>query len=390
MLSTLNGVKVLDFGIYFAGPYNPRLLADLGADVIKLETLEGDLLRPTVKPFMAGSRGKRSIAIDLKNPEGRAVAHRLAAWADVATHNMRPGVAERLGMDYATLRAINPAIIYAYAPGWGSSGPDADRPGFAPLFGGFCGLQHEAVGEGNVPVPPVGNEDNGNGLVGAAAILMALYRRKRTGEGLYLENPQVNATLLMGMHLMRRPDGRVVGSRRLDPERVGIHPLDRLYPTAEGWLALSARLDREFDRLTAVAGFEHLAGDHRYLNDDARRTNADDLQKAIIDVLANDTASGWAARFEAAGVPCEVATGRDAQQRFFDDPHHVEVGRVERYQHAVWGEVRDVAVMLRLSNASSRPGRPAPEVGEHTDEIMATLGYSPDEVSSLRDRSALR
>ncbi|MGE3442140.1 MAG: CaiB/BaiF CoA transferase family protein [Acidimicrobiia bacterium] len=390
MLSTLTGVKVLDFGIYFAGPYNPRLLSDLGADVIKLETLEGDLLRPTVKPFNAASRGKRSIAVDLKNPKGREVAHRLAAWADVATHNMRPGVAERLAMDYATLRAINPSIIYAFSPGWGSSGPDADRPGFAPLFGGFAGLQHEAAGEGNVPVPPVGNEDNGNGLVGAAAILMALFRRKRTGEGTYLENPQLNATLLMGMHLMRTPDGRVVGGRALDHDRLGIHPLDRIYPTADGWLAVCARLDREFAALGRVDGFASIVADSRYADDVSRRANAAALQAAITEVLAETSAATWAERFDAAGVPCELVPGTDAQQRFFDDPHHVEVGRVEHYQHEVWGEVRDVAVLLRLSNATEKASRPAPLVGEHTNEILAMVGYDRDEISALHDAHAVR
>ena len=390
MLSTLEGVKVLDFGIYFSGPYSPRLLADLGADVIKLESLEGDLLRPTVKPFNAAARGKRSIAVDLKNPDGLAVAHRLARWADVATHNMRPGVAERLRMDYETLRAMNPAIVYAYAPGWGSGGPDADRPGFAPLFAGFCGLQHEAAGDENPPVPPVGNEDNGNGLVGAAAVLMALYHRKRTGEGQYLENPQLNATLLMGLHLMRRPDGTVVGRRALDKARLGIHPLDRIYPTAAGWLAVSARLDDEFARLCSVPAFASLGSDERYASDELRRDHATELQETIAGFLAADSAPAWAQVFAEAGVPSEVCVTTGAQDRFFEDPHHREVGRVEEYPHDVWGTVADVAVMLRLSEARSRPGRPAPLVGEHTDEILTMVGYGPEEISKLRLADAVR
>ena len=254
-LSTLDGLKVLDFGHYFAGPYASRLLADLGAEVIKLEPLDGDLLRPTVKPFNGAQRGKRCIAVDLKHPRGNEIGRRMAAWADVVSHNLRPGVAERLSLDYASVRATNPTVIYDYAPGWGSSGPDASLPGFAPLFAGYVGLHHEAAGEGNTPVAPVGNEDNGNGLLGATAILMALYHRKRTGEGQYLEHPQLNATLLMAGHLMRRPDGSVVGSAHLDHERRGGHPLDRLYRTADGWLCLSARTDAEFARLGGVPGF---------------------------------------------------------------------------------------------------------------------------------------
>ena len=253
MLTTLQDLKVLDFGLYFAGPYASRLLADLGADVIKLEALDGDTLRPTTKPFNAAARGKRSIAVDLKTDAGRAVAHRIAATADVVTHNMRPGVAERLGMGYETIRSLNPEVIYSYAPGWGSSGPDAARSGFAPLFSGFVGLHHECAGEGNIPTSPPGNEDNGNGLLGAAAILFALYHRAQTGEGQYLEHPQLNATMLMGLHLMRGADGSVVGSMGLDHERRGVHPLDRLYRTADGWLCISARTDAEFARMTRRA-----------------------------------------------------------------------------------------------------------------------------------------
>ena len=249
---------MLDFGLYFAGPYASRLLADLGAKVIKLEPLEGDTLRPTTKPFNGAQRGKRSIAVDLKLPQGKEVAHRLVRGADVVTHNLRPGVAERLAMEYETVRQLNPEVVYAYAPGWGSSGPDAQLPGFAPLFSGYAGLHYEAAGLGNPPSAPVGNEDNGNGLVGATAILMALYHRRRSGKGQYLEHPQLNATLLMAAHLMRTADDLVVGSTNLDGQRMGGHPLDRIYATADGWLCISARTDPEFARLTQIPAFAHL------------------------------------------------------------------------------------------------------------------------------------
>ena len=190
------------------------------------------------------------------------------------SHNLRPGVAERLQMGYETIRALNPSVVYAYTPGWGSTGPDIGRPGFAPLFSGYAGLHYEAAGEGNVPVPPVGNEDNGNGLLGAAAILMALYHRRRSGQGQYLEHPQLNATLLMAMHLMGTADGAVAGSLGLDAGRLGPHPLDRLYRTADGWLCLCARTDAEFGRLGSVAGLEHLGADARFAAPADRDANA--------------------------------------------------------------------------------------------------------------------
>jgi len=389
-LTTLEGVKVLDFGHYFAGPYASRLLADLGADVIKLEPLEGDLLRPTVKPFNGAQRGKRSIAADLKHPRGQEIGHRIAAWADVASHNLRPGVAERLTMDYESLRAINPQIIYAYAPGWGSTGPDAGLPGFAPLFSGYVGLHHEAAGSANVPVAPVGNEDNGNGLLGATAILMALYHRKRTGEGQYLEHPQLNATLLMAMHLMRRADGSVAGSVGLDHDRRGGDPLDRLYRTADGWICLSARTDDEFARLAGMAGLECLASDTRFADAATRAEHRSALGDVIAQVVGTATTGVWADAFEAAGVAAEVPTGVEGPRRFFDDPEHRRDGRVEEYEHPRWGRTRDVAVMVRLSDAKSRPGRPAPEIGQHTREILGEFGYSADEITDLYDSGIVR
>jgi crotonobetainyl-CoA:carnitine CoA-transferase CaiB-like acyl-CoA transferase len=390
VLSTLEGTRVLDFGLYFAGPYASRLLADLGADVIKLEPLDGDTLRPTTMPFNAAQRNKRSIAVDLKHPDGRAVAHRLARWADVVSHNLRPGVAERLGMGYESVRSLNPDVIYAYAPGWGSTGPDAQRPGFAPLFGGYAGLHYEAAGRGNAPLPPVGNEDNGNGLLGATAILMALYHRKRTGQGQYLEHPQLNATLLMALHLMVVPDGSVVGSTNVDGRRRGCHPLDCLYRTGDGWLCLSARTDAEFARLSGVAGFESLGSDARFTGDTERSRHAEELAFVLGDVFASDTSAAWSARLTAAGVPNEIPAGADAPLQLLRNPEQLRSGRVEEYPHPRWGTTRDVALMVRLSGAERRPGRPAPEIGQHTQEVLGELGYSDEETEKLRQDGAVR
>src|SRR5581483_12218474 len=254
--------------------------------------------------------------------------------------------------------------------------PDAGLPGFAPLFSGYVGLHHEAAGAGNPPVSPVGNEDNGNGLLGATAILMALYRRKRTGEGQYLEHPQLNATLLMAMHLLRRPDGSVVGSANLHHERLGGHPLDHLYATSDGWVCLCARTAAEEARLRTVPGFDALPA----------APTTDDIGR----VFATRTSAEWGALLDAHDVPAEVPVGPDAPQRLLLDPERRRDGRVEEYPHPHWGTTQDVAVMVRLSDAKERPGRPAPELGQHTREVLGELGYGGAEVEELFSEGVVR
>src|SRR5262249_50541199 len=167
----LDGLRILDLGAYYAGPYSSRLLADLGADVIKVEPLAGDQLRGLTRPFRSAQAGKRSLAANLKD-EGLAKAvGALIGWAGIVHHNMRPGAAERLGLGQAQVTAVNPNVIYLYAPGWGSGGPHMMRQSFAPMLSGYVGASHEVAGQFNEPMPSIGNEDPGNGLLGAIAML---------------------------------------------------------------------------------------------------------------------------------------------------------------------------------------------------------------------------
>ena len=253
----LEGLRVLDAGAYYAGPFSSRLLADLGADVIKLETTLGDQLRGIQRPFRSASAGKRAISLDLKDPDLHAARDELIKWADVVLHNMRPGAADRVGLGYANVHELNPEAIYLYAPGWGSSGPDAMRQSFAPLMSGYVGLGYEVGGQYNPPMWPVGNEDPGNGLTGTVGILMALLHRTHSGTGCYVENPQLNATMTHAAHIVRQPDGTVIGGERLDPLQTGIGPLDRLYETRGGWICVVALSDNEIRRLRGGPGHHH-------------------------------------------------------------------------------------------------------------------------------------
>ena len=273
-------MRILDLGAFFAGPYASRLLADLGADVVKLEPLHGDQLRGLDRPFGSAQANKRAIAVDLKQPAGQAIARRLAAEVDIVQHNLRPGVAERLGLGYDDLRAENPALVYAYAPGWGTTGPDIQRQSFAPLMSGYVGANFEVAGQFNPPLFPLGNEDPGNGLVGAAGMLMALLHRARGGAGQLVEHPQLNATMAHVAHIVRREDGEVLGAQRLDPLQLGHGALDRLYETSDGWVCVAASAEKHLAALSEALGLD-LAGDPRFAGRDARQ--AHDYQLADVD-----------------------------------------------------------------------------------------------------------
>src|SRR4051812_31968937 len=189
MKHPLEGIRVLDFGIMFAGPYAAKQLADLGATVIKIEALTGDPMRRSQSVFNGAQRNKRSLAVDLKKPAGLEIAHKLMAGADVICHNMRPGTAEKLGIDYETARKLRADIIYLHSPAFGNGGPRRSEPAFEPLVSGMVGIEMSCGGEGaDKPGRIPANMDSGNGLLGAAGVLMALLHRKRTGEGQYVES----------------------------------------------------------------------------------------------------------------------------------------------------------------------------------------------------------
>jgi crotonobetainyl-CoA:carnitine CoA-transferase CaiB-like acyl-CoA transferase len=384
----LDGLRILDLGAYYAGPYSSRLLADLGADVIKLEPTAGDQLRGLSRPFRSAQAGKRSIAANLKDEDLAPARRALIEWADVIHHNLRPGAAERLGVGAEQVAAINPGAVYVYAPGWGSSGPDTDRQSFAPMMSGYVGVGFEVAGEHNPPLFPLGNEDPGNGLLGAVGMLMALLERARSGRGQMVENPQLNATMAHLAHVVRRPDGQVLGAGKLDPLQFGTGPLDRLYPTADGWLCLVAVTDHAISALESALGVEILA-DERFATPSGRQEHGWELGDRLGEAFERRTTAAWLAELGAAGVAAAEPRPHN-NLAFMTDPEQRRLGRVAEVEHASEGRVRELAVLVRVSDARVPAHRLAPELGEHTDEILASVGYRPDAIAELRDRGAIR
>jgi len=294
----------------------------------------------------------------------------------VVHHNLRPGAADRLGLDYDTVRAINPEIVYLYAPGWGSTGPFAMRQSFAPMLSGYVGVTYEIAGQFNPPLPPSANEDPGNGLLGAVGMLLALIHRQRTGVGQFVENPQLNASMGHMAHAVRRPDGSIIGTGRLDTLQMGFGPFERLYQTANGLIALVAYKDE--DRQAALSALQ------------VERFDDDDRQAdAIADALYERDAADVLKVLEKAGVATAIPVGRNVHT-FMNDPEQRQNGRVAELPHPVKGNVRELHVLVRTSDAEQVPHRLAPELGEHTDEILGVVGYSATEIDALRKRGVIR
>lgn len=385
--SALEGLRVLDFSSFFACGYAGRLMSDLGADVIKIETPDGDQMRPLPDVFDAAQRGKRGIVLNLKSPEGLAAAHRLVETADVVMHNLRPGKADKLGIGYETLAAINPKLIYAYLPGYGSTGPKALLKSFAPLVSGWTGLLYEGGGEGNPPTRSVfGNEDYNNGFLGAAAVLMAVEARQHTGVGDYLECPQLHSSLWTTSEHFLNTANEVVWGMRLDAGQTGFSALDRIYRTSDGWICVCARDDRGFAALMAGIGKPELAGDPRFATTRAR-DGAEAALTALLDAFFSvRTAAEAFAALDAAGAPVEVVCETSWVKSALHEPWMQKTNRVFEDKASIYGHIREFGLFNRLSATPGVRKGSAPRLGEHTRAVLAEAGYPPEAIADLITR----
>ena len=379
----LDGIRVLDLGAYYAGPFTSRMLADLGADVIKVEPVRGDQLRGLERPFFAAQAGKRSVAADLKHPELEPAVHGLIEWADVVHHNLRPGAAERLGLDYDSVAAVRPDSVYLYAPGWGSSGPHQHRQSFAPMLSGYVGVTFEVAGRYQEPMPPVGNEDPGNGLVGVVGVLLALLIRQRTGKGSYIENSQLNATMTHMAHVVRTIDGGVLGAGSLDTMQYGLSALERLFSTRDGWVCVVALDDDRAGRLGEVLGID-IRGDERFSTFESRRQHDDDLGELLEDAIAAWSTADLLKALDAENIPAIEPSGRIIHE-LMNDPDLRRRRRVAETHHAAKGNVREFDLFFTVSDAEFPSHRLAPELGADTAEVLGSLGFTEEDLARLRD-----
>lgn len=355
----LAGLKVLDLGAYLAGPFATMLLADLGAEVIKVEPPAGDAMRRLERIFAGTQRGKLGVTLKLGDPAARPALDALARWADVVHHNIRLPAARKLGIDYESLRALNPALVYCHVSSYGPRGPRKDWPGFDQLMQAACGWELENGGSGNPPMwLRFGVGDYFAALSSVFALLLAHYRRLATGEGQAVATSLLGATLLTAGEAVMRADGGVTAIERLDAAQTGVSPDHRLYRCADGWLAVAALLPEEAHRFAAL-----VEGD----------------REAWFAAQRRDTALE---RLRCAGVPCE-AVYENQGAAFHDDAGHARAGLHARYRHAVYGRLEQVGAYWDFGDLPLRLERPPPALGEHDGQVWRRIGLGEEQIRHM-------
>ena len=383
--SALN-LRVLDLTSVRSGPTAVRQLADWGADVIKIENPprpdSGDAMGgPRHGPdFQNLHRNKRSLALNLKSPDGLEIFKRLVRDADVVVENFRPGVKTRLGIDYETLRAINPRLVYASISGFGQDGPYADRPGFDQIAQGLGGLMSITGAPGGGPMRvgiPIA--DLTAGLYCAMGILVALLARERTGEGQWVQTSLLQAQVL----LLDFQAARWLMKGEVPTQAGNNHPTSiptGVFETADGPINIAVTGNAIWTRLCGVIGREQWLDDERFATASARLANRDALNPLIEAALAGETGAVWIERFNEAGVPAGPINTID---RVFEDPQVEHLGLKQTFTSPALGEVTVLGQAIKLSGAESRIVRPPPEIGEHSREILSELGFGDAEIDTF-------
>jgi crotonobetainyl-CoA:carnitine CoA-transferase CaiB-like acyl-CoA transferase len=384
----LDGIRVLDFGRAFAGPFGAMLLAGLGADVIKVATSQTDpgaSMMGTSTVLLGCEQGKRSILVDLKTPEGAEIVRRLVEQSDVVHHNMVKGVAERLGIDYQSLKAIKPDIIYCNSYMYGPEGPLSHLGGNDSLSQALTGFEWELgpAEEGNDPLYyRTGHTDTTNAMASVVAVLLALAHRDRTGEGQEVWTSLLNAALYVVSDVHLTEDGPA-NPPKLDKGQTGFGALYRLYDTQDGWIQVAAPKPNHWAAFCGAVGRPDLEGDARFATAEDRQGNRQELAELLEPLFKTQTAIQWRRRFNAAGVPSEIAINTADGELVLFDEDNIRLGLVTEQDHATAGKLRQVGQLMRFSETPSVVQR-APFVrGQHTLEIVKWLGYDDEAIDDL-------
>lgn len=400
----LEGLTIIDFASWIATPLGPSILADLGLRVIKVEPLGGEPWRDIGLMGLRTHQSKESVAVDLKTEEGRNIVYRLIERADAVVHNYRPGVPERLGIDYATLSKINPGLVYLYGAGYGSEGPYSHRSVMHPIPGAVAGGALYQAGRGSPPPPgarlsypetrsiakalSVSNEANPDvsaSMIVAVSLLMALYVKKKTGKGQYVEPTMVGTGLFVNSDDYVRFPGKP--SRRLpDPDLFGIHALYRMYESCEGWLFLACATQREWAILCRSLNRERLIDDSRFATPDSRLENDKELATILSTVFKTRPAPEWQALMVPKGVACVTIYPDDFSDFVNTDPRIKDAGLMVDQEHPLLGKYQRYGPMINFSDTKGVNLGPITVIGEHTASVLTEFGYTPDQIEDFASR----
>lgn len=395
MVLPLDGFRVLDLTRFLSGPYCTMVLAELGADVIKVERFpEGDdsrRLAPKVNgesyPFAMPNRSKRSLALDLKQAQGRETFLELARTADLVIENFRPGVVRKLGIDYPATREVKPDILYCSISGFGQTGPYRNRPGFDIMAQGVSGfLRMTGPSEGEPAKVGIAINDIAAGATAIYSILGAHLVRQRTGEGEFIDISLVDAGLAWTVW----ESGAYFGAGEV-PMPVGTRHRRstpyQAYRTADGYVTIGANTERLWERLvTSVFERPEWLEDPRFADLPSRMTHIDELQGEIEALTAGATTADWIARLDASGVPGGPVLTYDEA---LADPHVVERGMVTEVEHPVIGPMRTLGNPAKMSTTPVEVRRPAPLLGEHTTEVLQEGGFDTETIAALLEQDTI-
>jgi crotonobetainyl-CoA:carnitine CoA-transferase CaiB-like acyl-CoA transferase len=386
----LQGVRVLEITNLIAGPTAGRLLADLGADVIKLEPLEGDISRPIGRTYFFNlNANKRSLSVNTRTPEGKTVAQRVAATADVLLANLRPHATERVGLGPEVLCKLNPRLIETHVTGFGWVGPYALRPGIDPLAQALMGLSRAQGGPENQPVfySQLAPTDFTAGAMGALGTILALFARERTGVVQRVDTNLLNGGIMLSSEWFTRYTGRP--RRRLaDKGQYGLDACHRLYEVSDGWLYVVADTPEARHALCRALDGEDFWRDYAAALA-AGQANDMTLAQALAQRFAALPLGESLARLQAAGVPCAPALAGDSDI-FLNDPQAMANDMVATYQHPALGQQRVARHYVRFGHTNVLQGRPTALLGEHTREVLQEVGFGETVIAELHAQGVVK
>jgi crotonobetainyl-CoA:carnitine CoA-transferase CaiB-like acyl-CoA transferase len=393
MTAALEGIRVLDVTQVMAGPFCTMMLADLGAAVIQVEPPAGDSTRQmpgacgTDSPsFNAVNRGKRSVVLNLKHAEGRGIFARLARASDIVVENYRPGVMTALGLDYPVLSAANPRLIYASISGYGQTGPQRGKGGFDLIAQGVAGIMSITGAADGPPVKAgVPITDLGAGLFALIGILAALEHRHRTGVGQYIDTSLVDAGVALSVW-----EATEYFSGRGVPTALGsAHRMNAPYQAircADGYITLGAANERLFRRLANLLGHSEWGDDVAFADNASRVRNRAALAERIEAITATRSRAHWLALLESNDIPCGPIND---YSEVFADPQVLAREMVVETDHPALGRIRALGSPIKMSATPPNVTRRAPQLGEHTSEVLAEAGFSSEEIATLRGVGAI-